>query len=222
MIQKQGIQSAALGGAMCILLAAPAYAGPALDLQAGTLGGGLGLTFGVNRSLDVRAGFNVANAERTATLGGISYDGQLKFQTVGALADWYPFQGSFHLSAGLFYNDNKVNLTATPGAGGTYTINGNTYSAAQVGTLTGAIGFNKTSPYGGLGFGNPMRGGPWSVMLDLGVLYQGSPQVTLSASGERANPQVATVVSSAAQTAQSDIADYRWWPLVQLNLAYRF
>ncbi len=222
MNQQNGVCHGVLGGALCLLIAAPAYAAPTLDVHAGTLGGGLGLTFGVARSLDVRAGFNAANAERTVTSGDIRYNGQLKFQTVGALADWYPFYGAFRLSAGLFYNDNKVNVTAIPNAGSTYTINGNTYSAAQVGSLAGTVRFNQSSPYVGLGFGNPMRGGPWTVMLDLGALYQGSPKVDLSATGALANPQLAADISSARQTAQSDAAKYRWWPVVQLSLGYRF
>ncbi|MHB8256758.1 MAG: hypothetical protein ACYDHY_08345 [Acidiferrobacterales bacterium] len=222
MRQWRRIRRAGLGCVLGLLFAASAYAGPALDVHAGSLGGGLGLTFGVARGLDVRAGFNVANATRTVTSDNIRYDGQIKFQTVGALADWYPFDGAFRLSAGLYYNDNKADLTAFPDAGGTYTIDGNTYTAAQVGSLTGTVRFNRSSPYIGLGFGNPMRGGPWTFMLDVGALYQGSPKVNLSASGTLANPQLAADIASARQTAESDAAKYRWWPLVQLGLGYRF
>ncbi len=59
-------------------------------------------------------------------------------------------------------------------------------------------------------------------MLDVGALYQGSPKANLSASGTLANPQLAADVASAQRTAESDAAKYRWWPMVQRGLGYRF
>jgi len=204
-------------------LTTPACASPTADVHAGTLGGGLGLTFGVipNR-VDLRAGFNLFNYNRSFASGTLNYDGHVKFQNAGALADWYPFDGTFRLSTGVYYNNNKFDLTATPSSSGTYTVNGTTYNAAQVGTLTGNVRFKKTAPYIGFGFGNPMRGGRLTLMFDFGAIYQGSGQVTLHATGAFANPQLANDISAAQQTAQSDMSKYRWWPVVQLGLGYRF
>lgn len=200
-----------------------AHAGPAVDVHAGTLGGGLGVSFGVIPDrVDLRAGFNTFNYNRTLTSGTIDYDGQVKFENAGALVDLYPFNGSFRLSLGLYYNNNNFDLTGKPNASGTYTINGTTYTASQVGSLTGTVSFDKSSPYIGFGFGNPMRGGHVTLMFDVGAIYQGSPQVTLNATGAAGNPLLASDLTAAQQTAQNDMTKFRWWPVIQLGLGIRF
>ncbi|MDA8365139.1 MAG: hypothetical protein M0Z84_15325 [Gammaproteobacteria bacterium] len=205
------------------LTAFAVHAAPAVDAHVGTLGYGLGLTFPLeNHTLEGRILFNTLDYNHSKTYDSIDYDGNLRLRSAGALLDWYPFHGVFRLSGGLLYNGNKVDLTAVPNAGGTYTINGNTYSATQVGSLTGTMDFNSVSPYLGIGFGNSLHNGRLTLLLDVGAIYQGSPKVSLSATGAAGNPALQADVQQAAATVASDAASYKWWPVIQLGIGYRF
>ncbi len=214
---------AALTAPAWLAWAAAAQAAPAVDVHAGTLGGGLGVAFGViPHRVDLRVGFNTFNYSRTFNSGTVDYDGKVRFENAGALVDLFPFDGTFRLSLGLYYNNNKFDLTGKPNASGTYSINGPTYTVSQVGSLDGTVSFDNSSPYIGLGFGNPMRGGHVTFMFDVGAIYQGSPHVTLTATGALANPQLASDLSVTQQTTQTDMAKFRWWPVIQFGVGFRF
>ncbi|MHB1529961.1 MAG: hypothetical protein ACYCXT_11120 [Acidiferrobacteraceae bacterium] len=109
-------------------------------------------------------------------------------------------------------------------ADSTVTINNNTYTAAQVGTLTGRIDYaRKIEPYLGLGWGNlaPRHHG-FVYNVDLGVLFTGSPQVSLNASNPGNNAQLTADVAAAQATAQNDASKVTLWPMIQIGLGYAF
>ncbi len=196
---------------------------PAANVQLGTLGYGLGLTFAVvPRTFNVRTGFNTFSFSRSKVYDGANFNGNIKFQNMPILADWYPFHGAFHLTAGGWYNNNKITLTGVPNSGSTYTINGNTYSASQVGSLTGQMKFKTFDPYVGIGWGNPMWGSAWDASFDVGALYEGAPQISITATGEAANPALASDLNQVRNTATTDTANYKWWPVIQFGVSYRF
>ena len=213
--------AAALGSA-CGTASAGSFV-PAVNAQLGTLGYGLGLTFTiVPKTFNVRTGFNTASYSGSKTYDNANFNGQIKFQNVPVLADWYPFHGAFHLTAGGYYNKNRLDLTGAPEAGGVYTINGDTYTASQVGTLTGQVAFKTFSPYIGMGWGNPMWGSNWDASFDIGALYEGAPDVSLSATGAASDPALASDLASVRNTAMTDTASYKWWPVIQFGVSYRF
>ena len=59
-------------------------------------------------------------------------DGKAKLKSIGVLADFYPFGGSFRISAGLRSNNNRFAGVAAP-AGSTVDIGGDTYTADRGG-----------------------------------------------------------------------------------------
>ncbi|HEY4697269.1 MAG TPA: hypothetical protein VIH29_04600 [Gallionella sp.] len=124
----------------------------------GTLGYGAELNMGFSDSVTGRVGFNTFTYKYNANSNQVNYDFKLQLQTASALADWYPFSGSFRASGGLLYNNNKATLNAKPGAAG-YTINGVPYTAAEIGSLQGEMSFNTVAPYLGIGWGNPVAKG---------------------------------------------------------------
>ncbi|HJW54208.1 MAG TPA: hypothetical protein VJ577_02955 [Burkholderiaceae bacterium] len=65
------------------------------------------------------------------------YDCKLKLQSFDALLHWFPGDNQFRLSGGIVYNGNKIDAVGKPNASGSYTINGNTYSAANADVLFG-------------------------------------------------------------------------------------
>ncbi len=67
--------------------------------------------------------------------------------------DYFPFGGSFFLSAGAMMPDIEANVAGTPEDGSTYEFNGTTYSAAEIGSVIGtATVADSTQPYVGMGW----------------------------------------------------------------------
>jgi hypothetical protein len=208
------------------LLAFPgvAQADTSLGVRAGTLGGGIELSHAFSQRTGVRINVDGYNLSRTATQDNIQYDTKLKLQTGSLLGDWYPFAGNFRISAGAMFNRNKLTLKGQP-TGGSFTINGVTYPATQVGSLDATVDFNKGAPYFGIGYGRPINSG-LSLIFDLGVMFQGSPHSNITATcGTATAPQCAALQSDAAAE-QSKLDDslhnFKYYPVVSLGLAYTF
>jgi len=199
-------------------------------VRAGTPGVGLDLNLGLSPSLGIRVGFAGFNINHSVDTSDVNYDGRLKLRTITGLLDWYVFRGAFHLTAGAAGNDTKLDVVGQP-TQSTYTINGNTYSSSQLGSLTGQLKFgNSVSPYVGLGWGNPAgESGRVHFLFDVGAIYGGTPSVTLTAQCGPAAPPG----SSLCDQAQADVASeetklrhkadiLQWYPVVSLGVAVRF
>ncbi|MHB1587875.1 MAG: hypothetical protein ACYCRH_08160 [Acidiferrobacteraceae bacterium] len=211
------------------LVAAPARARTiGLTADAGTMGFGLNVgTQLIQNTLDLRTGYTHFGLSRSGTYNKsgttLPYSGHVGLGGIPILLDWFPFHGAFRLTAGVFDNQAEVNANATPAPGSTVQINGDTYTASQVGTLTGRIDYRKMSPYLGLGWGNlAPRGHGFVYNVDLGVLFTGSPQVSLNASNPGNNATLASDVAAAQATAQSDANKVSVWPMLQVGLGYAF
>ena len=199
-------------------------------VRAGTPGVGLDLDLGLSPSFGMRVGFAGFNINHNIDTSDVNYDGRLKLRTVTGLLDWYVFRGSFHLTAGVAGNDTKLDVVGQPNQS-TYTINGNTYSSSQLGSLSGELKFgNSVSPYVGFGWGNPAsESGHVHFLFDVGAIYGGTPSVTLNAQCGPAAPPG----SSLCDQAQSDVAAeeaklrhkadiLQWYPVVSLGIGVRF
>lgn len=204
------------------ILPTPATAGLPVALvgQAGTLGVGAVIYLGFPHSVDLRFGSNVFLMRHAVDSGSTRYRARMRLESFTLLGDWHPFRGIFRLTAGMIDNQNRFSLRATPRSG-TYTIGGTTYTYAAPqagGSLVGSVTFAPVDPYIGIGFGNPFRGGHWTAGLDLGVVYQGTPKVSLSAT----TAQMAANVPAAQESLQNTFDAFRWYPVVMLSGGYRF
>jgi hypothetical protein len=188
-----------------------------LGVKAGTLGAGVEGTFGLSPRFNVRAGVNGYSLSQDETASGIRYDGKLDLSSIALLLDWHPFAGTFRLTAGLMQNKNTVHLTATPTSN--QTIGGNTYTPAEIGTLSGDVTFKKSAPYAGFGWGNAARRGRFGFNFEVGALYQGSPKVSLSASGGAVSQ---ADLAAEAQSAEADLDKFKIYPVVALGFSLRF
>jgi len=220
-------------GCMAAGACLPAHAADSgAGLKLGTLGLGLEYEHRLTESLSGRLGFNALNFSHTVTSDDNDYDGDVQLRSFSALLDWYPSSGSgFRVTAGALYNGNEVDLTATDT--GQMTLGDTTYDIT--GTLHGNADFNKLAPYLGIGwnhvFGAHDR---WSVGFDLGVMYQGSPDISLSAEGtysEVGNPGNSGTVDSATfqddlrreeANLEKELEDYKYYPVLAVTLVYRF
>ncbi len=209
------VRSLALSG---LLVAGTAAAdGFGLGVKAGTLGLGVEGTFGLSQRVNLRVGVNDYSYSMDETASGIRYDAELDLSSGALLLDWHPFAGTFRLSAGLMHNKNALHLKATPTTN--QTIGGNTYTPAQIGTLTGDVTFKKSAPYAGIGWGNAASPGRFGLSFEIGALFQGKPDVTLRASSGLVSQ---VDLGAEEQQAEADLADFDVYPVISLGLSFRF
>ncbi len=202
-----------------------------VGLQIGTLGVGANFAMPINKNFQARLNINGLKVSKTKTKDNITYDADLKLFTAGLLLDYYPMDSStFHLSLGAYYNKNKVTGTATPNSNKEYTINGRSYSARAIKEIDASLTFKKFAPYLGLGWGGKLNNSGWSWNLDLGVMYHSTPKFSLKAvqgdltklpPGVTWNDVVKDVAAQEAKT-QSDVKDYKFYPVVSVGFVYRF
>ena len=199
------------------------HADVAVILRSSTTGFGLELAKLVTDHFAIRVGGNYFKFSTSATKSSVDYDASLKMHGISGLIDFFPSaRGSFHLTGGVITNPITVSGTGKPNASGTFTLNGHTYTTAQVGILTGEAKYPDAGPYLGLGFGTPARKGPFAFFFDLGAMI-GQPTVTLGASGAAAGSQLAADLQAQADTTQHDIRKYaKVYPVLSTGLAFRF
>ena len=159
-----------------------------VGIKASLLGAGIEAATPLTARSNLRAGFNMFTYDRGFNKDGVAYTAQLRFRSVEAHYDWFPFNGSFHLSPGvLVYNGNQLTANAFVPGGHTFTLNHTTYSSDPADPIngTGKIDFVKAGPMVTVGWGNllPRNHHHFSVPVELGVIYTGAPRTTLNLGG---------------------------------------
>ena len=209
-----------LAGSLLMLgFSGSSQAGLAVTAKGGTLGFGAELTASIVPFINARFGINGYDFGGNSTdADGIAYDADLDWSTKSAILDWHPFNGNFRLSAGIFQNDNEIRLTATPTT--SQTIGGTTYTPGQIGTLNATMGFDSTARYVGIGWGNAVeKNKRLGINIDIGVLIQGSPEVSLGASSGLVS---ALDLQAEAAIIEDDVSEFDAYPVVSVGLSYRF
>src|SRR5579864_4150182 len=108
-------------------------------VKASSLGAGVEAATPLTPRSNLRAGFNMFSYDRGFNKDGVAYAGQLRFRSVEAHYDWFPFSGSFHLSPGiLLYNGNQLSANASVPGGKTFTLNNTTYTSDPSDPINGA------------------------------------------------------------------------------------
>ena len=194
----------------------------AVAAHAGSMGLGGSVIVGVMPSLNVRGSFGVIPIKPDLTADNVDFT--VDFPSfLRATVDYYP-AGFFYLSAGGLFvtkgGDTNVEGTFT----GSQEFGGNTYTAAEVGTLTGVFSLSGAMPYLGIGLGsNPARH-RIGFGLDLGVGFGSVPTVDLGATGPIAND--ATFQSDLNQREaeiQNDIPELlKYYPVASAYLSIGF
>lgn len=177
----------------------------------GTTGAGGELGYRFNEYFAIRAGHNV---------GRLSYESEgdtgekFKFsfhlKNTPVILDWHVFGGKFRLSAGYVHNENNMHSVES----GLLDIGSGTYNT----TLTTDVTFGNSAAYVGLGWTSvPSTRSGFGFSIDIGVLRQGEPEITLAAPGV---PQ-GDLDQQAAQFS-SDFKGLRTYPVVSLGVGYTF
>ena len=197
------------------------WQGVAAGVKVGTLGLGADATVDVLPWMNVRATGNYLDYSYEKTIDNIAYDLTLKYQGIGVLLDLHPFKNGFRISGGAIFNNNHIDLDATPTE--SEKIGDHTYTPEQIGTISGKLKFSSTAPYFGIGYGDAV--GPdksFSFVFDLGVMYQ-SYDIDLSANGQAAqHPQFQQDLAEEEQKIQDDLDGFKIYPVLAFGVAYHF
>ena len=168
----------------------PSQHGIGVALKGGTLGAGLEFSKSLSGRLGARVGvnyFSYAHSVEQEVVrdnfeGRFTIDGAADMFSMSLLADFYPLKKVFRLSAGLVYNGNVLSVAAAPSDSIRVTMNdADVYRGAdEVGDVAVDITWNKLRPYFGVGLGNAAVGKRINLLLDLGVIYAGGPNVEIT------------------------------------------
>jgi len=211
------------------LAGAPAQAGGiAVGAGVSTLGYGVHVATEVNSFLALRLNgnfgdFTIPDYFPVGTgLGGLDYDVDASMKTFGLLADFHPLGlspigGGFVLTGGIYYNKNEFDFTANAPAG---TVIGGTPLPAAATVISRMTFDRQYAPYAGLGYDGTFQGVlPVSFFITAGVLFQGSPSVTLTESTGTINQ---ADLDAEARQIEDDASNYEYYPVVAIGLTISF
>lgn len=219
----------------CFILAAPLAlaALPAMaeeprvtgGITAGTLGVGPELGVRLSETVGVRANATLLRSDLVdieADSDDIELEGNVRLRSGGAMLDVYPFGGGFRLSAGVRLNGNKATLRSTPTTN--VTIGARSVTPEQVGKLRADYRVRDWAPALTIGYAGELR--PRLVAgFEAGVLFHGAPRIrNLRSEGGTlsGDPGFAADLERERMLIENDIDDYKFYPVVQASLAYRF
>lgn len=205
-----------------------------------TLGGGAEVAVRVTHRTNVRAGFNVITYSRGFNKDGITYNGQLDFKTFEAHYDIFPWAKSFHISGGvLAYAADPITATARVPGNQSFTLGGVTYFSDPSVPVTGngKIVFNRAAPTLTFGFGNLVprsKSKHFSVPIEFGVAFQGSPKATLLLAGNvcdapggncravASDPNVQSQILSEQNKLNNSMSFFKVYPIISVGVGYKF
>ncbi len=210
-----------------LMTAGSATAGDSLwmGFKAGTLGLGLEATWRPIPWLDVRAGFNKYDYEDNRSDAGIDYDSTLQLESYYATANILFPLSPLRVTVGAFSNGNEFQMASLAAAD--YDIGNDNFLASEVGTLRSTTYFEDVAPYLGVGFDFSIVG-KVGLNLDLGVLWQGEPSVSLTADGTLANDpgQLGDIfraeLLAEEMQLQSEFEDYKAYPVISVGFNFNF
>jgi hypothetical protein len=189
--------------------AATAQAG-GVGLRAGTTGLGADYGFDIAPTLGGRIGLSAMNWNTHVDTSDVRYDAKAKVLTGSLLLDWSPL-GPFRISGGFMPNRNKIDLSGQPSGGGTFPAGS---------SLSGEVKPERSfAPYLGVGYGNVWTKGI-NFYFDLGVMFQGTPEVSLSLN---CTPSAACTtaqgqVEAERQRVQDKVDKYKYYPVANIGL----
>ncbi len=198
----------------------PAHAqGAGIAFHVGTLGVGADIAAAFGSRVALRSGFNFFPTDIDATVSDVRYQVDFASPTFTLVLDLH-LVGPLRLSGGGLFSTDDIVMLGEPA--GTVNIDGTSYPASQVGTLTGTIFTNEVSPYAGIGLGNPARS-KFGFFLDLGVAFHGTPVFTLEADGPlSSNLAFRADLAAEQQSIQDDLTNIIVYPVATIGFSIGF
>ncbi len=208
----------------------------AISAEAGTLGYGANVAWGLNETTELQAGW--AGGDAASLIGGdfdannVNYDLETDFSNPYLGVNLRPAGNWFTVSTGIIVPDNKFTAKANAKEAGDnayYPVDGKHYyvgtptkaleagDLTNVGSVTADIKHrNKLAPYATIGF-RPNINSNWGVFGEVGGAYLGKVNATVKATGANG--------ALAEQKIEREIESedlMEWLPIAKLGVTYRF
>ncbi len=197
-----------------------------IDVKAGTMGVGAEISAALIPHTRLRGGLNYLIWEFDSTIDRIDYTFEPEFNSISALFDIHPFGGAFFLTGGAYFNNNSVGVEGSlPPESFPAQYQAYDFLSDYV-SISGDVEFNPVAPYVGLGWRSNSNETGWGLGLELGVLYQGAPDVT----NLRVNApvdvndveEVQQFLREQEQEIEDELSWFQWYPVASLLLTYHF
>lgn len=205
-----------------IFAAHPAAADSALGLRLSTQGLGVEYSKAFVNSFAIRGGLNFfPTLTPSPSKAGIKYDANFKPRSANLFADFYPVGGPFRISAGLVIDKTKINAVAVSVP--SLTIGGQSFTAAEYGTLNVSMRYRDVNPYVGIGIGNPYAGLKWGFTFEAGA-YLLDPRVRMSSTGGTLSndPMLLSELESERTQLENTVDNLPVWPVIGVTFTHRF
>lgn len=194
------------------LAAAGSAQAAGIGARIGTTGLGADVAWDVAPTLSARLGYSAGNVNHDVSTDLTNYRGKLKLSNLNTFLDFAPLGPLFRITGGFIFNQNKFDVQSD-------TVNGV--------NISGTVKPEKSAaPYLGIGYGR-VSGAGVNFYADLGVMFQGTPQATLSANcGAFAGTAQCTNAQSQVAAEQARLEDklknVKYYPVLNVGLTIGF
>ena len=171
----------------------------------------------------IRGGVSYLDVGGDFDSDGVTYDGDVEVANLNAVLDFSPTGGLFYISGGAYFGDKTVDLVATPM--NNVDVGGVTFTPGEVGSLVGEVEYSDVSPYLGIAFDNFTNSvAGWSFNARAGVMFVGSPDITVNSVGGTLSSDAALLnaLNAEIDSLEEDAEDYEFFPVVTLGVTRRF
>jgi hypothetical protein len=174
--------------------------------------------------LDLLSGFSTFSYTTTIHVSNMPYHAKLNLGDVPLLLQYYPFHGRFHIDTGIYLNENRLSVALVTPTDGIIRLDHHNFTSAEIGSLAGSTHFNPVAPYLGIGFGNEFAGSRLTLTMNLGVMYEGPPRITLKASNPAilALPSVNQAVLNDQRELNNKARIAEFYPILNVGILFRF
>ncbi|WP_320836854.1 hypothetical protein [Zhongshania sp.] len=204
-----------------------------------TIGPGIELGYKLSPAFGVRAGwqqfatdFDFKPEDENGVPGDeLTYEGDLDLKNGSLMADWYPYQGRFRLTAGLLLNNSgtklttncKTNTAGTVSVANSCEVGGSSVSGSDIGEVDITIDFEeRIAPYIGLGWAF-QQGKSWFISADLGVAFLGKANADIQTTGSCNNTESCrSQLDDEEREIEEDMESLEFFPVAKLGFGYRF
>jgi hypothetical protein len=205
----------------CCMDEAPVCRPLSLSGEFGTTGGGGNVSWRFLGHLGLRAGGDYFSYDYSGKIEDVKYNSRVRLLSGTASLDIYPWKKhSFRISLGALINQSE--LTGSPDPTQNVTIDGVTFTPADVGTLRVKIKPDSVNPYVAMGgtFFYFDHAHHWSLGGEIGVAYT-KWDVSLSHSTPP-DPTLDQAIANERRKIKKKLNDYPVWPIVKLQVSYAF
>jgi hypothetical protein len=215
----------------CLLLISTPHLGSAAEglgiaVKAGTLGVGAELSTPLLPNTRLRGGVNYLKYDFESTISDIDYEFEPEYNSASLVLDVHPFSGAFFISGGAYFNNNSVGVTGTIDSGNIPADYYRYAFLADLVSISGDVEFNPVAPYVGIGWRTNSDTSGWGFAVELGVLYQGAPDVK----NLRVNApidvngidDVQRFLAEQEQEIEDELDWFEFYPVASAMLTYHF